>query len=67
MNIIIKDIEKLSLFDVISIVTACFMSKRYKQPRGSEKTYRNDNRDYGCLSCNVKVSRTEKNIIGSVE
>lgn len=67
MNIIIKDSENLSLIDKISVVTACNISIQHKQPRGSTKNYRNDNRDYGCLSCNVKVSRTEKNIIGSVE
>ena len=67
MNIVIKEVENLSLFDVISIVTACYISKQCKQARNSKKTYRNDNRDYGGLSCNVKVSRTEKNLIGSVE
>lgn len=67
MNIIIKNIEKLSLFDVLSIAKACFISKQYKQARNSKKAYRNDNRDYGGLSCNVKVSRTEKNLIGEVE
>lgn len=67
MNITIKNIENLTLFDVVSIVKACFISKQYKQARNSVKRYRNDNRDYGCLSCNVKVTRTEKNLIGEME
>ncbi len=67
MNIIIKNIEKLSLFDVLSIAKACFISKQCKQARNSFKCYRNDNKDYGNLSCNVKVSRTEKNLIGIKE
>lgn len=67
MNITIKNIENLTLFDVVSIVKACFMSKRHKQTRNSVKRYRNDNRDYCCLSCNVRVTRTEKNLIGEME
>lgn len=67
MNITIKNIENLTLFDAVSIVKACFISKRYKQAVNSSKVYRNDNRDYGCLSCNVRVTRTEKNLIGEAE